>query len=83
MDSALACCAGGPGSIPAIGIVELQYTAQFRGLNLAVPICQLAAPYFEPIPHFLSSLPFKYPSGLRLLNKCNTVHMISPINTKG
>ena len=73
MDSALACWAGGPGSIPTIGIVELQYPAQLRGLNLAVPVCQLAAPYFEPTPHFLSSLPFKYHSGLRLLNKCNTV----------
>ena len=29
MDSALACCAGGPGSIPAIGIVELQYSDDF------------------------------------------------------
>ena len=29
MDSALACCAGGPGSIPAVGIVELQYSDDF------------------------------------------------------
>ena len=29
MDSALACCAGGPGWIPAIGIVELQYSDDF------------------------------------------------------
>ena len=29
MDSALACCAGGPGLIPDIGIVELQYSDDF------------------------------------------------------
>ena len=29
MDSALACCAGGPGSIPAVCIVELQYSDDF------------------------------------------------------
>ena len=29
MDSALACYAGGPGSISAVGIVELQYSDYF------------------------------------------------------
>ena len=29
MDSAFAGCAGGPGSMPAIGIVELQYADDF------------------------------------------------------
>ena len=28
-DSALACCAGNPGSIPALCIVELQYSNDF------------------------------------------------------
>ena len=34
MDSTLACCAGGPGSIPAIGIVELQYSSDFFSLSV-------------------------------------------------